>query len=461
VRTICDAPNPRGGTWGGGGVIVFSPEIRSGLERVAASGGAPVPVTRVDEKMHTTHRWPFFLPDGKHFLYLAANHQNPRSDQAGIYVASLDGKENRRLLSSYGSAQYCAGWLLSVRDASLMGQRFDPRSLTLSGEPVRMADDVNFDEGVWRGTFTTSENGVLAFQMGQAGIGGQLTWMDAVGRRLGTAGERGAAYSLRLSPDGRRALVIMGDPNNDIWIYELERNVRTRLTTDAQVTMSPQWSADGSQVLFTSQTGVEAFPVQTVPANGGGERKLLYQSKKRLESTDWSRDGRYVLVDRGNIGSSDVWVIPLAEPEKSFPLFPSPAYRTGGQFSPDGQWIAYNSRETGRAEVYVTSFPGRGARWQVSANGGTQPRWRQDGKELYFVSSGGELTAATVEARGSQFEIRDVKPLFRLNLFTGPRLGAHGYDVSPDGKRFLVNSAGESTGGRIALVSNWDAGLPK
>ncbi|MGE5414077.1 MAG: hypothetical protein ACM3NW_07880, partial [Syntrophomonadaceae bacterium] len=461
VRTICAAANPRGGTWGPDGVIVFSPEVRSGLAKVPASGGTPVPLTRVDEKLHTTHRWPFFLPDGKHVLYLAASHQNPHSDQAGIYAVSVDGRDNRRLLSSYGDVQYSSGWLLSVRDGSLMGQRFDPRSLAISGEPIRIAGDVNFDEGVWRGTYTTSANGILAYEMGEGGAGGELTWMDEFGRRLGTVGEKSAAYSLRLSPDGRRALVIMGDPNNDIWIYELDRGVRTRLTTNGQVTMSPQWSADGSQILFTAQAGAEAFPLQILPSNGGGERRTLYQSKERLEATDWSRDGRWALVDRGNIGSSDVWAISLAEPDKAFPIVPSPAYRTGGQFSPDGRFVAYNSRETGRAEVYVTSFPGKGARWQVSANGGTQPRWRQDGKALYFVSGAGELMAASVETRGDQLEIRDVRPLFRVSLFTGPRLGAHGYDVSADGRKFLVNSAGEGDGARIAIVANWDAGLPR
>jgi len=394
-------------------------------------------------------------------LYLAANHQTPRSDQGGIYAVSLDGKENRRLLSSYGSAQYSSGWLLSVHDASLMAQRFDPVTLALSGEPVRVADDVNFDEGVWRGTFTTSDNGMLAFQIGQAGIGGQLTWIDEFGRRLGTIGEASVAYSLRLSPDGRRASVIIGDPNNDIWIYELDRNVRTKLTSDAQVTMSPQWSADGSRILFTSQPAADVFPLMTVLANGAGERKLLYRSKERIESTDWSRDGRFVLVDRGNIGATDVWVIPLSEPDKSSPLVTPAAYRSGGQFSPDGHWVAYTSRETGRAEVYVTSFPERGARWQVSTNGGAQPRWGHDGSRVYFVSAGGELTAASVDSRGSRFEIREVKPLFRVNLFAGPRLGAHGYDVSPDGKRFLVNSAGEAGESRIALVVNWDADLPR
>ena len=460
VQTICDAPNPRGGTWGTSGVIVFAPDVRTGLQRVVASGGVPAHLTRVDEKQHTTHRWPYFLPDGRHVLYLAADHQNPHSDQAGIYVASLDGRENRRLLAAFGSAQYASGWLLSVRSTSLVGHRFDPRALVLSGQPVRIADDVNFDEGVWRGTFTASENGILAFELGEAGGGGQLMWLDPFGRRLGTVGERSVAYAPRLSPDGRRASVILGDPNNDIWIYELERGVRTRLTRDALVSMSPQWSPDGSQILFSTQVAPDQFPLMIVLANGAGERKVVYRSKERIDPTDWSRDGRYVLVDRGNIGSSDVWAIPLADPARAFPLVQPPSHRTGGQFSPDGRWVAFNSRETGRAEVYVTPFPQSGARWQVSARGGTQPRWRHDGQELYFVSADGELMAAAVDSRGFRFEIKDVKALFRVSMFAGPRLGARAYDVAPDGK-FLVNTTSEVGVPRVALVVNWMADLPK
>ena len=297
--------------------------------------------------------------------------------------------------------------------------------------------------------------------LGHAGEGGQLTWLDTSGRRLGTVGDRSAAYALRLSPDGRRASMLLGDPNNDVWIYELERGVRTRLTRDVQAIMTPLWSPDGSQVLYGSQAGQTGFVLATVFANGAGERKVLYQSKERAEPTDWSRDGRFLLADRGPIGAADVWVIPLARSSEAHALVQPPAYRNGGQFSPDGRWVAYTSRETGRAEVYVTSFAERGARWQVSARGGIQPRWRRDGQELTFVSADGELMAAAVGSRGSDFEVRDVKPLFHVNMFAGPRVGAHAYDVTPDGKRFLVNAAGEAGEVRVALVDHWDAELPK
>jgi len=464
VRAIADAPNARGGAWSSQGVIVFAPNFRLGLSRVAVSGGPATPFTRLEEGRHTTHRWPSVLPDGKHVLYLAANHANPRSEDSGIYVASLDGGSPRRLMTSYGGAQYASGWLLSVQDTSLLAFPFDLDRLAVKDEPVRVADDVNFDLGVWRGSFSASENGVLAYQLAQAGIGGQLTWCDGSGRRLSTVGEKSEAYSPQLSPDGRRVLVILGDPNNDIWVYEIERNVRTRITTAAQVTVSPLWSPDGARILYVSQSRSTApleFVMTIIAADGAGEKQVVYRSTDRIEPTDWSRDGRYVLVDRGNIGAQDVWVVPLAQPAKAFPLVQTEFPERAGQFSPDGRWVAYQSLQTGRNEIYVTPFPGGGARYQVSGGGGTQARWSPDGRELYFVSGDDDLTVATVDGTGSRFDVKDVRPLFRVNLFRGPRVGLNSYAISPDGKRFLVNNAGEAGVPRVALVTNWTAELKK
>jgi Tol biopolymer transport system component len=463
IQTICDAPNPRGGTWGRTGVIVFAPDVGEGLFRVAASGGAPAPFTVLtDRKKHTTHRWPCFLPDGKHVLYLAANHASPRSEDNGIYVASLDGGAPRRLMSSYGSVQYASGWLLSVRETSLEAIPFDAKRIEVSGQPLRVADDANFDSGVWRGTFSASDNGMLAYQLAREGGGGRLTWFDFSGRRMAPVAEKSPAYSAELSPDGRRASVMMGDPNNDVWVYELDRGVQTRLTTDAQAQIAPVWSPDGSQIVFVEGLGGGSdFVLVTIAADGAGRPKEISRSKERLEVSDWSRDGRYLLVDRGNIGASDIWAFPIADPPKAFPLVQTPFLEHSGQFSPDGKWVAYVSRHTGRDEIYVTSFPTGGTRWQVSGGGATQPRWSPDGRELYFVSIGDELTAAAVDGSASRFVVKDVRPLFRVNMYTGPRSGMYGYDVAPDGKRFLVNDAGEAGQARVALVVNWTADLKR
>ncbi len=464
VRSIADAPNARGGTWGPGGMIVFAPNFRSGLFRVSASGGPAVRVTRLEQGKHTTHRWPSFLPDGQHVLYLAANHVAPRSDDSGIYVVSLTGGSSRRLMSSYGSAQYASGWLLTVRDTSLLAFPFNVRRMTVGSDAVRVRDDVNFDRGVWRGGFTASDDGVLAYQIAQAGIGGQLTWTDASGRRLGTVGEKSEASMPRLSSDGRRALVALGDPNNDIWVYELDRGVRTRLTTAAQVQPGPVWSPDGSEILYCSQRMSDEnaeFVVTALASDGGGQGRVVYRSNTRTEPTDWSHDGRYLLVDRGNVGAQDIWAVPISDPNQAFPLVETQFSERAGQFSPDGRWVAYQSLETSRNEIFVTPFPGGRARRQVSANGGTQARWSRDGRSLYFISADGDLTVADVDGSGSRFEVKDVKPLFRVNLFGGQRVGLHSYDVSPDGKRFLINDAGEAGVPRVALVTNWTAELGK
>ena len=464
VQVIADAPTARGGAWGSGGVIVFSPDFRGGLLRVAATGGPATPLTQVDLQHHSTHRWPSFLPDGKHVLYLAASHVNPRSEQSGIYVASLDGGEPRRLMPSYGSAQYASGYLLSIRESNLMAVPFDAEHLAVTGESVRVANDANFDFGTWRGVFAASQTGVLVYQVQHDAVGGQLTWLDESGRAVSSVGERSEAYALRLSPDGRRASVVMGDPNNDIWIVELDRGVRTRLTTNAQVIVSPCWSRDGRQIVFVTGESLDKPEVEYVlsmlPADGAGQRKVITKSSIRIEPTDWSRDGKFVLLDKGTIGATDIWAVPLAQPEKAFPLVESPFYDGSGQFSPDGRWVAYMSQQSGRFEVYVTAFPAGGARWQISANTGSQPRWGADGKTLYYVTLGGELMEASVDGQGPQFVVKDVKPRFPVNLFVGPRI-SWGYDVAADGKRFLISSAGQTEKPRVVVISNWDAGLKK
>ena len=363
VRAIADAPTPRGGAWSKDGTIVFSADFRGSLTRVAASGGAATPVTRLDQKLHSTHRWPWFLADGKHFVYLAASHANPLSENAGIYVASLDGGEPKRLMASYGSALAVPGWLLSVQDGNLMATPFDEGRLAVSGSAVRVASDVNFDRGIWRGVFSVSQNGMLVFQRARDTGRGQLLWVDTSGKVLNTIGERTEAFALRIAPDGRRASIIEGDPNNDIWIYDLERGVRTRLTTDAQVQMSPVWSPDGSEILFDGgerATGAD-FTVRRISALGGGVGRVAWRSKERLEATDWSRDGRYALFDRGNILATDVWAYPMAEPEKAFPLVQTPNLDGDGRFSPDGRWITYMSLQSSRI---------RGLRHRVSGGGG-------------------------------------------------------------------------------------------
>jgi hypothetical protein len=459
VQTVCPAARSRGGTWGAGGIIVFAPNVRGGLMRVSATGGVPTPLTRLDPKQHTTHRWPWFLPDGRHVLYLAASHDHPISDQNGIFVVSIDDMENRRLMQSDASALFASGSILWVRDRSLTAQPLDPRSAVLSGAPVRIQEGVHLDAGIWRSNFSASENGLLFYQEAWTDPGGQLTWFDSTGRRLEPSGEKSIAYWPRLSPDGKRVAILIGDPSADVWIQDLDRGVRQRATNQGQVISAPTWSPDGSEIAFVSQFP-EHFVLSAVPSNGAATLRTILNTKDRVEPTDWSRDGRYILCDKGELGATHVWAFPVADPSKAFAVVETTFAERSGQFSPDGRWVAYRSLESGKEEIYVTPFPGGGAKTQISVRGGTAPRWSHDGRQLYYVSTNNDLMAVEVDGRGGRFEAKTPRNRFRVNPFIGPRQGFHEYDVGRDG-RFLVNSAGEAEQPRAALVANWNAELAK
>jgi Tol biopolymer transport system component len=455
VQDICDAPNPRGGAWNADGIIVLAPDYRSGLFRVPARGGKPTPLTTLELSKHTTHRWPEFVGDGRSVLYLAANHNAPRSEETGVYVVSLDGKQNRRLFASEAGAQWIPGWILSVRETSLLAYPFDERSLTLRGEAVRAAEGVNLDTGIWRGVFSASRTGVLAYQVAPSKAGMQLTWVDRSGRTLETVGERGTYYWPRLSPDGRRVAVAQGDPNSDIWVYEIGRGTRIRLTINATVAGAPVWSPDGSRIAYVSQSQLPRGFVFCVAPSNGGEIREIETVSERMEPTDWSKDGRYILYGQGNLGATDIWARSTAEPSKSFPVVKSQWHEGSGQFSPDGRWVAYVSLESGRAELYVTPFPAGGARWQVSTAGGNLPRWRGDARELYYLSPDDEVMAASVGESKDRFEVVKVVTLFRVSLAASPRTDLYPYDVASDGQRFLINALGDTEVSRVALVTGW------
>jgi Tol biopolymer transport system component/predicted Ser/Thr protein kinase len=456
--TVCDAFEPRGGAWNRDGVIVFTPDARAGLYQVSAAGGVPTPVTKLDTSLHSTHRWPFFLPDGKHFLYLATNHANPKGDQTAVYLGSLDGKDNRLLLRTFRNAAYASGYLFFARENTLMAQVFDPGSFELSGEPVRIADNVLDDGGVWRAVFSASENGILAYQSGGGVPGSQLAWFDRSGKQLATLGERAAIFGSRLSPDGRRAAAAIGDPKPDIWVIELNRGVRTRLTFDQHLNHSPIWSPDGKWIAYTSERQNAPANIYKKPSDGAGSDQLVQESKIVQRATAWPADGRFLLYEQGDPAKAQIWAMPLTGDRKSFPFVQTPPWAYDGHFSPDGRWVSYTSRETGRDEIYVAPFPGPGGKWQVSTNGGHWARWRRDGKELFFLAPDNTLMAAEVNAKGSNFGLGAVRSLFRVNWANPGGYNQCTYDVSADGQRILAAVAGEGEAASpITLVVNWTA----
>lgn len=449
---ICDAPTSRGGSWGADGTIVFAPEFRSALYRVPAAGGAPVQITKVDESIHTSHRWPFFLPDGKHFLYLAINHQNPQDENDAIYYASLDGKENRRLVRAFSTAQYASGSLLYLRNGVLLAQPFDPDSGELKGDAHPVANGVSEDGSTWRAIFTVSANGLLAYS-GGARSQSQLAWFDRSGRQLETVGEKfgGLSGDIRLSPTGDRVAFGVEGAVTDIWVMDIARGVRTRLSFGPVGNNNPVWSPDGKWIAYNTITK-QGSATNRRPSEGGGEQLVFPEGEARLLS-DWSRDGKYLLYDKGPFGThQEIWAAPVEAGEQPFPIAPPGGfYSNDAKISPDGHWVAYQSNESGRQEVYVVPFRGGQGKWQVSTNGGGFARWNSSGREIFYVTPDGMITAVPVVTGPNQFRPGAPQPLFRAP--------ADAYDVAPGGQKFLLDVVGDKNSKPITLVTNWAAEL--
>jgi serine/threonine protein kinase/WD40 repeat protein len=463
---ITDANNPRGGTWGQGDVILFAPSSQTPIYRVSASGGEAKPVTQIDTSKHTTHRWPFFLPDGKHFLYLAASHEKPHREFDATYVASIDGKENRFLTISTSNAIAAPGYLIFIQNRSLMAQPFDISSATLSGEPIAIAENIHFEEGNWHGVFDCAPQGTLIYQSAAGTQGSQLA-MYARDGGLKKLGDLGQYRDLRLSRDGRKLAVVVGDPGSSLWVYDLARGLRTRLTFGGIGTRSPTWSPDGSQIAFThAMIGGGPGDIYVIDANRAGSEKLLFAGKNEVEGgerlklpTDWSPDGKNILFTQTPVGFG-VWQLSLSGEPKSQPFLPPQLTTTDAQFSPDGHWVAYTSQESGRTEIYATQFPGATGKWQISSNGARTPRWRRDGKAIFFWAADHTFMEAQVELSSSTLQIVSTHPLFKANMPVDP-IGTFTYDVTPDGQHFIVNTT-SATGDRpLTLVTNWVENLKR
>jgi serine/threonine protein kinase/Tol biopolymer transport system component len=469
VTVLAEAPNPRGGSWNQDNVILYEPDYRDSLWRISAAGGTPVRLTKLEAGKHTTHRWPRFLPDGKHFLFFATNHSG--GSEQGIYFGSLQDGSYKRVLDADSDAQYASGYLLYHLQSALLAQKFDLAAGAVSGDPVPVADLVEYDVGTWHTTFTASQNGLLIYEPGSKTLGTDLFWLDRSGKTLGKVAER-AFYkgSGQLSPDGKRLAISMGDPQADIWVFDLARGSRTRLTFGGATHLMPSWSADGQRVVYTRQSGATVTTGTSLCArlaNGGGQEEVLMEGDHSspplsLLSPQWSHDGRYLLhMEQSGPSGAGVWALPTTGEKKPFAIVqpPSPQARiVQFRLSPDGRWLAYSSTASGREEVYVTHFPSGAGRWQVSQTGGTFPAWRGDSKEIYFTGQDGSFNAASVNMKSEEFELDQVRALFQMS-YTSP-LGTP-YDVTPDGQRFVFATYPESVSTPLVLVTNWTADLKK
>jgi eukaryotic-like serine/threonine-protein kinase len=464
VQVLCDAPNGRGGAWNRDGVIVFTPDGVGGLSRVSSSGGSSVDLTRLDtSRSEWSHRWPVFLPDGKHFIYLGANFSGQIENNA-IFVGSLDSKERRWLVSTSANAAYAEpGYLVYLRDKTLVAQPFDRQRFVLSGEPHTLSDEVLYFPTVDRAVFSVSGGEVLATQTGKGASLSQLTWFDRSGKLGGAVGMPGSYSNVSLSPDGRRVATDQTAPDGrkiDIWVHEPARGTARRLTFDPGSDQSPIWSPDGKQVLFTANRKLNMQLILKNADGSGSEEQLADPAASTsvgVNVWDWSRDGKYVLFNKG----SELWY--LSWPQRvAKPLLQTKWTVGNARFSPDGRWMAYASNETGTMEIYVSPFLSANGKWQVSSAGGQEPKWRQDGKELFYVSPEGKMMGVAVTT-GASFEAGPPVALFQTHRRQPVSTqDVFSYDVSGDGQRFLIlTKVDEANAAPLSVLLNWASEMEK
>jgi serine/threonine protein kinase/Tol biopolymer transport system component len=449
-QNLANVPIPRGGTWNSEGTIVFA-SATDPLFRISASGGEPQAVTRLDPPRQISHRFPHFLPDGHHFLFYSLG----VVETSGIYLGSLDSSDTKRLASANGEAEYLAGMIAFVRQTTLLAQHLDLTRAELTGEPTIVADPVGSSNT--GGGFSISADGLLAYRSGAGGLR-QLRWYDRSGRSLGVAGESDSNNILypELSPSGQHvALVRTVEGNIDIWLLDLVRGGLTRFTSDPATDTAPVWSPDGNQITFSSSRNA-ADNLYVKPANLGHDEDLLLETPNAKYAQDSSKNGFLLYSEVNPKTGRDLWAVPTTGTDrKSIAVANTPFEEMNGQFSPDGRWVAYQTSESGQFQIVVQSFPEPTGKWQVSTNGGSQPRWRADGNELYFIAPDGKMMAAAISSSGSNFSAALPVALFSTTLAPGAGVNKQEYIVSRDGRFLLDEQKDVSINNPITLILNW------
>jgi serine/threonine protein kinase/Tol biopolymer transport system component len=453
----------RGGAWGAYDIILYSPTPASGLYKVSANttGVAPQPVTTLNiSRKEASHRWPQFLPDGKHFLFYI---NSSTAENAGTYVGSVNGSDPKLIFRSNRIALYAPpGYLLFLREAVLMAQPFDPNSFQLSGDPAPLLNHaLGGSAAYYAGNFSVSSvGGFLVYDGGDASAASaHLSWYDRSGTQLADLGLSGEFESPRISPDGKKLAVTVIDPVTsayDIWIQDLQKGTRSRLTFEqGSVNVAPAWSPDGKTIMFQSNMS-RGIALYQMPSDGSGNPALVYADPSfSLRVPRLSGDGRYLVFHRQSISGSpiEIWALPLFGDRKPFPIVQGHTDSSLPDFSPDGKWLAYVSSESGRNEIYVVPFGHPGAKHQVSTDGGDLPRWRADGKELFFLSPDDKMMSAEIVESENDFETGKIQSLFQTHAFI---TASWSYDVSADGKRFVIETRDPHAGtGPITLITNW------
>jgi hypothetical protein len=468
---VCDVPGTiLGAAWAPDGTIVFGGVFRP-LMRVPESGGTPVPITVLDPaRQEAFHMNPSFLPDGRHFVYARGSLS---AVDRGIYLGSLDAKPEQQDSKPLATSQYPApvyarspdptfGYVLFEQEGSLMALPFDARRLEPAGTAFPIAGSIAAAD-LGSSFYSASATGVLAFRTGRSGgADTQLLWFDRQGKQLGQIGPPAPYSEIQLSPDGKLLLVAQG--NQHLWVADPARRVFSRVNPGDILEYSAAVSPDG-RVAFSYTPGGVLGDIYVKLANGTGAPELLVKSATMKHPNHWSLDGRYLIYDDHTKQRQDLWIVPMSGGDhKPIPFLVTPADETFGQFSPDTKWIAYSSDESGRREVFVQGFvpdhvPAAGiGKWQISTAGGDKPRWRHDGKELYYIAPDGKMMAVPVKSTATTFEPGVAIPLFETHV-----TGFFPYDVAPDG-RFLLNTVAQDAATNtspITVVLNWTTALKK
>jgi eukaryotic-like serine/threonine-protein kinase len=445
-QTICDAPTGADGSWGEDGTILFDGANNDPIRKVSAGGGVATDLLG-DQK--NTVGWPQFLPGGKRFLYVDIT-----EGKQGIRIADLDGKNVREVIGGQSRVEYAPpGYLLFVRDATLVAQRFDVGAGTLTGDPIPVAEGLGIDN-VGLADFSVSRNGHLAYRVGRAGQA-QFVWLDRKGNRGEPATEAGALANFDLSPDGRWLAYQVGtSADGDLWVRDLKRGVSSRFTFEKGGEGLPLFSRDSRSVLF--QRSEEGKPARIVERalDRTGEEKVLFEAPGRAGPSAFTPDGRSLIFQRQLPDKPwQIWTLPIGQPAQAKAVVASEFYNGRPAVSPDGRWLAFESTESGAAEIYVVGIAGASGRWQISTRGGEEPAWGPDGRELFYVSPENRLMRVAVTT-GSSFDAGVPEPLFGVTL---ARLNIRNrYRVAPDGQRFLVlTPQGDLANPPTTVLLNW------
>ena len=468
AQPLCDAPSNVSGAWSRDGTIIFSRGVASGLYRVNSAGGTPIQLTYVDaSRNEIEHIWPYFLPDSRHFIYLVRNAQ---PENSSIYVGSLDSKETKSVLQVHSSTVYVPpGYLLFVRENTLMAQAFDADALELKGEAFPVAEQASRNPIIGRAMFSVSEKGVLVMRSAGINSNAQLSWYDRTGKQAGTIMGPGGYNMPALSPDEKTVAVsrldMLAGTASDIWLINLERGTQIRLTDDPASDSFPAWAPAGDRITFVStRNGQTSIYVKLT--NGSTVEEPLVSSSELKWNPTFSPDGKFIVYAQLNPKTNtDLYKVSTVGDKKIEPFLQTNFIEAQPRVSPNGRWVAYTSNETGQFEIYVQTFPVVGNKLLVSVAGGSQPQWRADGRELYYYAPNRKLMAVEVNGDGPTFTVGTARPLFDMRVFGAADQSFPGngyYTLTRNGNRFLVPSVPEAPERQqIHVILNWTADLKK